>query len=122
MKVTRTGAVLVRELRSAHSVVGRTRGLMLAKELRPGEGLDIRPCNSIHMMFMRFPIDAVFYDKDGVVTRVAPRLRRWTGIAFGGRGAKGVVELPAGAAADLRVGDRLEFETGAEGGPDADER
>jgi uncharacterized membrane protein (UPF0127 family) len=116
--VARTGAILAGDLKSARGVVARVRGLMLAQELRPGDGLDIRPCNSIHMMFMRFSIDAVFYDRDATVTRVSSRLRPWTGIAFGGRGAKGVLELPAGAAADIRIGDRLEFET-TEGGSHA---
>jgi uncharacterized membrane protein (UPF0127 family) len=83
---------------------------MFRKALAPGEGLVIHPCGSIHMMFMRFPIDAVFYDDHGSVTKVARSLRRWTGLAFGGRGAKGVIELPAGAAQGIAPGNRLEFE------------
>ena len=105
-----TGSVIAGEAVYARSVVARTRGLMLRKELPEGAGLVIHPCGSIHMMFMRFPIDAVFYDNDGKVTRVARHLRRWTGLAFGGRGAKGVVELPAGAATSIEAGHTLEFD------------
>ncbi|MCO5201360.1 MAG: DUF192 domain-containing protein [Chloroflexi bacterium] len=83
---------------------------MLRPALEPGCGLDIRPCGSIHMMFMRFSIDAVFYDREGRVTRVAHRLRPWVGLALGGRGAHGVVELPADAADGVQVGDVLEFD------------
>jgi uncharacterized membrane protein (UPF0127 family) len=89
----------------------RFRGLMLAPALAEGEGLVIHPCGSIHMMFMRFAIDAVFYDRDGRVTRVARGVRPWLGLAFGGRGAKGVVELPVGAAAGVQRGDQLRFAT-----------
>jgi hypothetical protein len=93
----------------ATSAWSRTRGLMLRKSLEPGEGLVIRPCGSIHMMFMRFEIDAVFFDKDGRVTRVARKVRPWIGFAFGGKGAKGVIELPAGSAGGVEPGHQLEF-------------
>jgi uncharacterized membrane protein (UPF0127 family) len=82
---------------------------MLRKELAPGEALDIRGDSSIHMMFMRFPIDAVFYDADGRVTRVARSVRPWRGLAFGGRGTKGVVELRAGDAQGVEPGHELRF-------------
>ncbi len=87
---------------------------MLRRGLDIGGGLVIEPCNSIHMMFMRFPIDAVFYNKAHEVTRVARGLRPWTGFALGGRGARGVIELPEGAAQGVEPGHRLVFEDGAE--------
>lgn len=87
----------------------RFRGLMLRRALPPGGGLVIRPCGSIHMMFMRFRIDAVFFDRENRVTKVARRVQPWTGFALGGRGAWGVVELPAGAAEGTEPGHVLEF-------------
>ena len=56
---------------------------------------------------MRFPIDAVFLDRDLRVVHVVHDLRPWR--KAGKRGAKAVLELPAGAArrAGLGVGDRL---------------
>ena len=105
-----TGSVVGDNVDYARSVVARTRGLMMRKDLAAGAGLVIHPCGSIHTMFMRFPIDAVFYDKDGRVTKVARNVRSWFGLAFGGRGAKGVVELPVGAAAGIEPGHKLEFD------------
>jgi len=87
----------------------RFRGLMLRGHLEEGSGLIIEPCGSIHMMFMRFSIDAVFYDRGMRVTKVVRGLRPWMGLAFGGRGARGVVELPAGASSATRPGNILEF-------------
>lgn len=87
----------------------RFRGLMLAGGLAEGEALRIEPCGSIHMMFMRFAIDAVFYDESGRVTKVARNVRPWTGMALGGRGAKGVIELPRGAAEGVEPGHELAF-------------
>lgn len=88
---------------------GRFRGLMGRRSLEEGGALVITPCKSIHMMFMRFAIDAVFFDAERQVTRVARGVRPWIGMAWGGRGAFGVIELPAGAASAINEGDRLEF-------------
>lgn len=62
------------------------------------------------MFFMRFAIDAVFVDRKGKVTRAVSNLRPWR-IAFGGRGARAVLELRAGTIAEsgTRVGDVLEI-------------
>jgi hypothetical protein len=59
------------------------------------------------MAFMRFPIDAVFLDRDLRVVKVASDLRPWR--AAGSRGAKAVLEIPAGEASrrGLTVGDQL---------------
>lgn len=111
-----TGTVLADAAREATSAWARFRGLMLHRSLPPGQALIIRPCSSIHMMFMWFAIDAVFFDASGRVTRVSRHVRPWVGIAFGGRGAKGVIELPAGAAAGTEAGQQLSFEAG-EGAP-----
>ena len=104
-----SGATLAEHLEVARSHWARFRGLMLRRSLPAGAGLQLEPCTSIHMMWMRFPIDAVFYDREGRVTRVGRGVRPWIGVAFGGRGARGVLELPAGAAAATEAGHQLEF-------------
>jgi len=91
----------------------RMKGLLGRKSLEAGEGLLIRPTSSIHMFFMRFPIDAVFLDRELAVRKVVPDLKPWR-IAFA-RGAKSVVELSAGEAAHRGIapGDRLRMEEAA---------
>jgi uncharacterized membrane protein (UPF0127 family) len=63
---------------------------------------------SIHMFFMRYPIDAIFIDRLGRVTKVVPSLRPWRIVAWA-RGARDCIELRAGAAAasETEVGDQL---------------
>ena len=102
-----TGEPIATHVATAQNYWSRFRGLMLRRQLAPGEALDIRGDGSIHMMFMRFPIDAVFYDADLRVTRVARGVRPWVGLAFGGRGTKGVIELAAGAAEGVEPGHQL---------------
>jgi uncharacterized membrane protein (UPF0127 family) len=67
------------------------------------------------MMFMRFPIDAVFVSRPGddglrEVLAVRESLPAWKGLVPLVRHADGVLELPVGtiAATGTRVGDRIE--------------
>ncbi|MBI1293623.1 DUF192 domain-containing protein [bacterium] len=83
-------------------------GLIGRKELLNGDGLLIDPCGSIHCMFMCIPIDVVYLDKENCVVGIDHALRPWrTGSFY--RGAKRVIELPAGAAnsTNTQVGDQL---------------
>lgn len=102
--------VIVAHLVTADSLLSRLRGLLGRGALAPSEGLWITPCTSIHMFFMRFPIDAIFIDAHMQVVRVHEDLRPWR-MARGGRFAHSVLELPQGKAAffNIRVGDRLSF-------------
>jgi hypothetical protein len=63
------------------------------------------------MWFMRFAIDAIFIDRDRRVVKVAPDLAPWAFAIFA-RGARDVIELPAGTAArtGTQAGDELLLE------------
>ena len=85
----------------------RMKGLLGRADLPENEGILLRPGSSIHMFFMRFPIDAVFLGRDLVVLRVVPRLAPWRMASR--RRAHSVLELPAGTCGrrGVREGDRL---------------
>ena len=91
----------------ADTALARMRGLLGRRELPSGEGILLKPASSVHMAFMRFPIDAVFLDGDSRVVKVAADLQPWR--VAGARGSKAVLEIPAGEASrrGLSVGDRL---------------
>jgi uncharacterized membrane protein (UPF0127 family) len=95
----RSGKVLADELETPRTMFGRGVGLMFRKTLGPGRGMWINPCSGIHMMFMNFPIDAVFLDSRERVKKVV-----WWEI-----GAHSVLELPPGSTADidLQRGDQI---------------
>ncbi len=88
----------------------RTVGLLRTPALKPGEGLWIERSPSIHMFFMRYPIDAVFVDASQRVTRVVSDLKPWR-VVWWARGARDCLELPAGTAAatGTQPGDQLEL-------------
>ena len=91
------GRVVCEHCVLADRPLSRLRGLMGRRALARGHGLLLRPSPSIHTCFMRFPIDAVFLDGEGRVVAVHARLRAWRFAAR--RGARSVLELPAGEAA-----------------------
>jgi uncharacterized membrane protein (UPF0127 family) len=109
------GTVLASDLETAEGLWGKFLGLMGRPDLPAGAGLWLPESNGIHMMFMRFPIDAVFVGRpDGMdgarpVLSVHERLPTWRGLVPLVRGAHGVLELPAGtiAATGTTPGDRL---------------
>ena len=105
--VSRSTTVAER-VRVAGSSVDRSRGLLGSDSLPDGEGLWIERSPSIHMFFMRYPIDAVFVSASGGVTKVVANLRPWR-VVWWARGARDCLELPAGAAArsGTAAGDEL---------------
>jgi uncharacterized membrane protein (UPF0127 family) len=101
------GAVACERCRVADTFWTRFRGLQLRPPLEEDEGLLIRPCGSVHTFFMRFPVDVVFLDAELTVLGVREAVRPWRAAAQ--RGAKAVLELPAGTAAraGIAAGERL---------------
>ncbi len=106
-----SGKVLANELEVPRTFVGRGVGLMFRRELAPGTGMWINPCNGIHMMFMNFPIDAVFLDRGNRVKKVYRKLPAWYGVVWVEWGAHSVLELPPGSTAgiDLKNGDQVDI-------------
>jgi uncharacterized membrane protein (UPF0127 family) len=108
--VTESGKVVCERCESAESTLARMRGLLGRSGLDPGTGMLIHPNGSVHMFFMRFPIDVVFLDRNRKVVRVKHGLVPWR--VAGARHAVATLELPAGAAAEVGVekGDVLVLE------------
>jgi len=84
---------------------------MCRKVLLPGSGLIIVPCNSIHMFFMRFPLDIIFIDKSDTVVFLIENIKPWRFSRIV-RKAHSVIELPAGIIHESRteIGDILKIE------------
>jgi uncharacterized membrane protein (UPF0127 family)/CheY-like chemotaxis protein len=101
------GEVLCDRCVVADTTLRRLRGLLGRRELRPGEGIVLRPAWSIHTAFLLFSIDVAFVDPDQVVLRVVKNLKPFRASVC--RGARDVIELAAGEAdrRGLKPGDRL---------------
>jgi uncharacterized membrane protein (UPF0127 family) len=80
----------------------------------PDEGaLVIEPCSSIHMFFMRFPLDVLYVDRSDRVVRVQEGIKPWRIGPLHTAGARYVIELPVGAIqrSGTQVGDQLSLTT-----------
>jgi len=73
----------------------RLRGLLARAPLRPGEGLLLLECGSVHTVGMRYAIDVAFLDAGGRVVRSIAGLKPYR-LGVGGPEAVHTLELPAG--------------------------
>jgi uncharacterized membrane protein (UPF0127 family) len=105
--VTRNTA-LADNARRTEGFFARGRGLMFTTSLPEGAGLIIEPCNSVHMFFMRYPLDVIFIDKSGQVLFMYADIKPWR-VGRVVRGARTAIELPAGSInrSQTAVGDIL---------------
>lgn len=116
LRRVRDGVVVCERVVAGRSFAQRFRGLMGRAALESDEGLYLET-SSIHMMFMRFPIDALFLAPPGTTgthdaVGVREHLPPWRGLVLPVRGAQSVIELPAGTLArqGVAAGDRFVLE------------
>jgi uncharacterized protein len=88
-------------------------GLMGRGCLPLGEGLWIIPCQSVHSMWMRFPIDVVFLSSQRSIIHLVENMKPFR-ITKYVSAAESVIELPAStiAATQSRIGDRVKITEG----------
>ncbi len=107
--VQESGFVIAEQVEEALSFKSRLLGLMFRPSMPQGRALWLEPCPQIHMFFMRFAIDVIFVDKNGLIIGVLENFKPWriSPIFWGARGA---LELPAGTLkGQVQKGQRVEF-------------
>lgn len=108
MNLTRS-TVLATSVQVADTSATRRRGLLGRLSLSLEEGLWIIPCESVHTLFMRFPIDLIYLDREKRVRQLTSNLTPWRLSAC--LSADSVLELAAGSigASQSEEGDLLDF-------------
>lgn len=110
------GTVLCERLEDAGGLAGQSRGLLGRDGLEPGTGMlfengRLIPFMWMHMFFMRFAIDIVFLDRDGIVLKIDSDLKPWwvSSMVFRARRA---LEVAAGTAekSATQIGDLIVLE------------
>jgi len=103
------GQAIASRVEKAEDYDSRARGLLGRKTMAADEGLWIVPCPMIHTLFMRFPIDVIFLDRESRVVRVVENLKPWRMSPWVFR-ARSVLELAGGTLkGSVRPGDCLEI-------------
>ncbi len=103
--------VLIPDVDVTANFLERFRGLMFTQSIPDSYGLMIRPCNQIHMMNMKFPLDVIYLSEDGTILHMDENIQPWK-IGKTVKHAAGVVEVNAGTCArlGLETGDKLTIE------------
>ncbi|MDQ2775098.1 MAG: DUF192 domain-containing protein [Acidobacteriota bacterium] len=94
----------------AGTSAARKKGLLGVNGLQNGAGLWIAPCEAIHTVGMKMPIDVIFLDRELRVCKLASGVRPWR-VSISLK-AHSVLELEAGAIprSNTHIGDRLRFQ------------
>ncbi len=102
------GTEIADNIGCADSFFKRLKGLMFTKNLPAGHGLLIKPCQSIHTFFMKYPIDVVYLDGNNEIVGLDEDMNP-AKIGKVHRKSKSVLELPSGTIrnAELKVGHYL---------------
>lgn len=93
--VCENGVTLAENVEVATAFLKRLKGLMFRKEMAPGTAMLLSPCPQIHTCFMRFNLDVLFLDKNGMVLYVMENLKPWRVSPIIYRATQ-TLELPAG--------------------------
>lgn len=106
-----TGELVAQRVTVATKKVDRAVGLLKHSSLAPGEGLLITPCRGVHTCGMRFTIDIIALDENGIIVDAVQELGPWR-IRLPRPGAVSVLELPAGSLSrtNTACGHRIELQ------------
>lgn len=101
--------VLSQSAELADAFLSRFLGLMGKTSLPPDYCLILTPCSSIHMAFMKIPLDVAYLDRSGVVIALEYNLQPWS-IGKIHKGAYTVLEAEVeGILRTLKVGDTVSW-------------
>ncbi|MDE1921250.1 MAG: DUF192 domain-containing protein [Candidatus Omnitrophica bacterium] len=100
--------VIASSVETARNFWQRSKGLLGRTQLPLNHALVIPHCESIHMFFMKFPIDVIFCDRKDKVVGLCEGIKpfRLSPVFFR---ASYAIELPAGTiiASQTRIGDQV---------------
>jgi uncharacterized protein len=103
---------LATDLLVARTHWSRFRGLMATDSSRftRGQGLWISPSHGIHTFAMRFPIDAIYLDRERIVIHLEEGLKPWRLAAVRVQAAS-VIEVPTGTISEslTTLGDQVDI-------------
>ncbi len=87
--------VLADDVLMSSSFLNRLKGLLGRSSIKINQAMLLRPANSIHTFFMRFPIDILFINENNIIIKAYRNMKpfKLTGIYFK---SSFVIELHSG--------------------------
>ena len=109
--VNSSGKCLISNLEIADTFFSRLKGLLGKSSIPRDSGLFLVPCGSIHMFFMKFPIDVFFLGKLSggfKILKIVKNLAPWK-LCFAPAGTCAVLEVSPGAVTGVKEREKLVF-------------
>lgn len=106
MKAYCNAETIVNNIKIADTFKLKLIGLMGRNKLQD-EGLFLKDCSSIHCLFMKITIDAVYLSKDMKVL-YKETIKPWR-LGKIIKKTKNVLELPEGASQNIKIGDTIKL-------------
>ena len=105
------GTIIASHARRADSFLSRMVGLLDRRAIQQGEGLIISGCRSIHMLFMKFPIDVIFISRQERVVGLLKGIKPFCLSPVFWK-AHAAIELPVGVIENSKtsLGDMVRIE------------
>src|SRR3989338_961853 len=102
--------IIADQVKVAGAFFARMVGLLNRRSLNEREGLIILSCRQIHMVFMRFPIDVIFVDKNHKVAGLVRNIQPF-GVSPIFWKASFAIEVPTTTIekSQTQLGDSIEF-------------
>jgi len=104
--------ILAKESKLCRSILSKTKGLMFSAKPKPLVFTFSKEERwSLHMLFVFFPIDVLWLNKDKKVVDIRQKFRPFSLLAKPQKKARYIIELPAGAIKNSRteIGDKILF-------------
>ncbi len=107
--IRKNGITLTENCQVADSFFTRFMGLMFRRSIPEDYALHITPCNQVHMLNMRFPIDVIYLDASGTVVKIDENVQPGK-ICKTVKNAKSVIEVTGFYSSEnnIRQGDMIE--------------
>jgi len=105
---TKCGTIVVDPCLRTSNAWDRMRGLLFRDAPKPGTGLLIDPCSSVHTFAMSYPIDVVYLNRNYQIVKTISKLSPWRVSAC--KAAAMTLELAAGQAKTLDLLPTLELQ------------
>lgn len=103
------GSPMINNAELADGFLSRLRGMLGRTDLPSDFCLILTPCSSIHMAFMKMPLDIAYLDKEGAVIALQWDLKPWK-IGEIHKGTYSILEAPLGGVIrQMKIGDRVSW-------------
>ena len=115
VEIIKGNVVLANKAKYCENFLPRAKGLMFSRPLKQGSGVVlVSPKEgiletTIHMLFVFFPLDIVWLNKDKEIVDMQRKVKPFTFVAPK-KAAKYVLELPCGVCENLKLGDKVVME------------